>query len=48
MHSQLSYLLQICIQWTKLAIYFIAAAGSRAALSKKPNNVTRKEHTVNL
>lgn len=42
MHSQLSYLLQICIQWTKLAIYFIAAAGSRAALSKKTKQCNKK------
>ena len=27
MHSQLCYLLQICVQWTKLAIYSRVTAG---------------------
>lgn len=28
MHSQLCYLLQICVRWTKLAIYSRVTAGS--------------------
>lgn len=45
MHSQLCYLLQICVRWTKLAIYSKVTAGSNSVHLIKKGHY-KKEKTL--
>lgn len=45
MHPQLCYLLQICVRWTKLAIYSRVTAGSNIVHLFKKEGHYKKEKT---